>query len=547
MNLEELLDWFRPPIVNSRTGSRRRRRFWAEPLEDRTLLANFHVLTGGDGTLGSCTGAGCTLRDAVNAANASPGPDEITFAGNFFDSDPTDESYSITLDSELVVTESLTINGFGEAALSISGNDATRLFRFGGSGANTYTLNNLTLAHGSVHAGGGGAVVMELDADDTLNIHHTVIRDSSASEGGGVYSVAGTLNIRNSAVVNNEASSIGGGLALRNGTTTLTNVTISGNQAASQGAGIDNTSVGEATGLTILNSTIVNNSGPSGTNLRNFDQSGGATVVIQNSVFAMPQGSSNIENFGAAATITSLGNNISDDATGNLNATGDKQNTPAQLGPLRYNNSNLPTHAPLFGSPAIDAGADLSGSGVTTDQRGFNRPQGAAFDIGAHEARFDFGDAPTAAQSGLTTSYPTVIADSGAVHSALGPRLGTNRDAETNGQPDVNARGDDAVEFDDEDGIIFASAGFLTRGASNSIQVDLQNADASSNRLDAWVDFDHNGVWESSEKVFASFDLGTTDGVQTKPSDRCQEAVRLMLREPSPSASITRTPYSPVS
>lgn len=37
------------------------------------------------------------------------------------------------------------------------------------------------------------------------------------------------------------------------------------------------------------------------------------------------------------------------------------------------------------GSPAIDKGADLSGLGVTVDYFGVKRPQGAAFDIGAHE------------------------------------------------------------------------------------------------------------------------------------------------------------------
>jgi hypothetical protein len=39
------------------------------------------------------------------------------------------------------------------------------------------------------------------------------------------------------------------------------------------------------------------------------------------------------------------------------------------------------------GSPAIDAGADLRAQGVTTDFHGTMRPQGKAFEIGAHEFR----------------------------------------------------------------------------------------------------------------------------------------------------------------
>jgi len=43
-------------------------------------------------------------------------------------------------------------------------------------------------------------------------------------------------------------------------------------------------------------------------------------------------------------------------------------------------------YVPGAGSPAIDAGADVSAEGVTTDYNGDPRPQGAAYDIGAYEA-----------------------------------------------------------------------------------------------------------------------------------------------------------------
>lgn len=86
------------------------------------------------------------------------------------------------------------------------------------------------------------------------------------------------------------------------------------------------------------------------------------------------------------ATITSLGNNIADDASCGFTNTGDQENVTnilSTLGPLQDNGGSVPTMALLAGSPAIDAGAVVSG--ITTDQRGIARPQCAAFDVGAYE------------------------------------------------------------------------------------------------------------------------------------------------------------------
>jgi hypothetical protein len=56
------------------------------------------------------------------------------------------------------------------------------------------------------------------------------------------------------------------------------------------------------------------------------------------------------------------------------------------LGPLANNGGPTMTHALLEGSPAIDKGVAVEG--ITTDQRGFARQQGAAPDIGAFESEF---------------------------------------------------------------------------------------------------------------------------------------------------------------
>lgn len=108
----------------------------------------------------------------------------------------------------------------------------------------------------------------------------------------------------------------------------------------------------------------------------------------------------------------------------------------------------------------------------------------------------DWGDAPTATQSGFANNYPTSAANSGANH-ALAPgslHLGATVDADLNGQPNANATGDGT----DEDGVTLPSA--FTPNTNANITV---NASGSGN-LNAWVDWNRNGIWEGSEQVFTN-------------------------------------------
>jgi len=123
---------------------------------------------------------------------------------------------------------------------------------------------------------------------------------------------------------------------------------------------------------------------------------------------------------------------------------------------------------------------------------------------------WDYGDAPS--------SYPTLHADDGARHLVTGPRLGANRDHDHDGLPTASADGDDTAHTpDDEDGVIvpvLAASPLSTTPAG--LTVDLQNADPSANRLDAWIDFNQDGDWDDAgEQIFTSYDLGTSDGTQT--------------------------------
>lgn len=106
----------------------------------------------------------------------------------------------------------------------------------------------------------------------------------------------------------------------------------------------------------------------------------------------------------------------------------------------------------------------------------------------------DWGDAPTAAQSGFANSYPTTAANNGANHNATlgGLRLGATIDGDLDGQPTATATGDGA----DEDGVTLPSA-FAVNTTTN-ITVNASGA----GRLNAWVDWNRNGSWaDAGEKI----------------------------------------------
>ncbi len=97
----------------------------------------------------------------------------------------------------------------------------------------------------------------------------------------------------------------------------------------------------------------------------------------------------------------------------------------------------------------------------------------------------DYGDAPA--------PYPVTRAGEGPVHNGVGPRLGTARDVEADGQPTAHADGDDV----DDDGVAFGD--LQVGGASGSVVITVENAPGGA-RVDAWIDFNGDGSFGGSEE-----------------------------------------------
>lgn len=116
-----------------------------------------------------------------------------------------------------------------------------------------------------------------------------------------------------------------------------------------------------------------------------------------------------------------------------------------------------------------------------------------------NQVLIDYGDAPA--------SFGTVS------HGFLaGLNLGLLWDADPTDQHSPNADGDDLDGTDDEDGIILTRP--LVRGSNdNRFQVTATNTTGQQAFLNAWMDFNGNGVFDSNEQIFT--DTLVSAGTQT--------------------------------
>ncbi len=275
---------------------------------------------------GVCATVGgvCTLRAAIQEANALAGADIITVPAGTYTLTIVGAGEDAAATGDLDITSNITLTGAGAGSTIIqagtiggfSGNGIDRVFHV--TGAFTVAFQNLTIANGLISADAGGGILN----NGTLTISNSTFSGNSAGGGGGIEN-GGTLTISNSTFSSNSGSAGGGrvGGGIRNtGTLTISNSTFSGNNTmqAGSGGGISNggtltisTStfsgnstadnaggIGNAGTLTISNSTFSGNSSAEGSG---GGISNGGTLTISNSTFSnngVPFNGGGINNFG---------------------------------------------------------------------------------------------------------------------------------------------------------------------------------------------------------------------------------------------------------
>ena len=356
---------------------------------------NLVVSTTEDEEDGDFSDGDLSLREAIALANEREGTDVITFDESLsggtiaLTETQTDPRGQGTINRDLLITDSLAIDGFGREITIDGVNGGGGIFRVAGDDFN-FTLEDLTITNGSrqqfffQNPTAGGAILVEDNAD--LLLLDSVISNSSANSAGAISSGGtGNVGIFASLITGNESG--GGalfeGAVVSGGNLNIFNSTVAGN------TGI---------GLTILGtSEIGNNTITDGINLINPGSTTiTSSIVLRNNTdTGVPSITSNSEQ-----GITSGGNNLIGDGgdidsfvDSDLVGTADNPIDP-QLGELQDNGGTTPTLALLDDSPAIDAGSNPSN--IVNDQRGvgFARTVGDGTDIGAFEVQDDDGEQP---------------------------------------------------------------------------------------------------------------------------------------------------------
>lgn len=213
-------------------------------------LPNVHNVA--DGLVDPGTTHGCTLRAAIEEANALPGNQSIMIDGS--------RGPFMLTKGQLTITEGVSVRGY-ELPL-IDAARKSRIFYLDGGGDNIIVnLQQLDMARGRVSTSDrGGAIFINNNA--LAQISDSIVRESQANFGGGIYlQNGGDLTMWRSAVRDNIAGTPEDG--------------ITGGGVTQRGGGIFNLKGN----VTIHDSSIFDNLAVRGGGLSNF----GGTMRVENS------------------------------------------------------------------------------------------------------------------------------------------------------------------------------------------------------------------------------------------------------------------------
>jgi CSLREA domain-containing protein len=236
----------------------------------------FEVTRQNDPAPGACKPNDCSLREAISAANAHGGADEVVLPGpgaHYDLSRPNQTALSDNLNDsgDLDVADPVTIShpGKGMATIDANGIDrplevlegaATKLVKIrltGGDNVLQDPAKTGKRRRGPLSSGYGGGI----QSVSALKVVRSAVVDNHGAQGGGGIEVGGVpFTLKRSTVSGNSTnSSIGGGLYVYNAPVHIIRSRIDGNHSANAGGGIATDDVN----LNVTKSTFANNTAES--------------------------------------------------------------------------------------------------------------------------------------------------------------------------------------------------------------------------------------------------------------------------------------------
>jgi hypothetical protein len=326
---------------------------------------------------GKCTDAAgnCTLRAAIQEANALPGWDDVKVPGGTYPLTLIGPGEDAGATGDLDVHSELGLYGDGPRRTVVDGQQSDRVFDLRSA---SVAMTGFGIRNGVATEGGGLRAL-----SSKLHLRWAALSTNSAPSsgltlgaGGGIYASGASLTLSGVSLFANRASEMGGGVYVGAPASaaavpaSLDNVTISGNSAR-RGGGLFSHTVP----TTLRNDTIASNSSSLG--------GGIYWLKIQPRAFNTTVSYNSGQD--CANVVVSAAHNNDTDKTCGFFAAGDLPGVDPRLGPLTYLGVVLPNwvRTLLAGSPLRDAGDPATCLG--TDEVGQARPLGAVCDIGAYE------------------------------------------------------------------------------------------------------------------------------------------------------------------
>ena len=366
---------------------------WAETItvnsfDDRPDADPFDGVCDADLTI---PGLQCSLRAAVQHANATPGADTIVLPAGTFRLKLKGGGEAVAATGDLDLTDDVTVAGAG-AGMTIIDCAKLKDRAFDVGAGVSATISDLTIQKGKTPKGeSGGAirdfgsvvvrdcVLLKCKGDDdaggfdiqqgTATLQRVWIdRCKSKDDGGGIDVDGGSLSMDSCAITKCKAKSEGGGLENSGFVVTLENCTVSGNAAKQDAGGI---SLEDGGTMTLSNCTVAFNKSKVGAGISVTDERFGAnTCTVTNSIFALNKKAN------SDRALSSLGGNVDSGSTCGF----ETSSTNPRLAKLALNGGTTPSHA-IAGTSAAAGAATVECP--ATDQRGIAR--GNPCDSGAYQ------------------------------------------------------------------------------------------------------------------------------------------------------------------